>query len=91
MPASPRLACPERDTAPQRCRRKFLRYFRRGFQDPKYLEWEREYKWAVHEHWQQVLGRPQLDRAIHEERFLDTATLAVRVEQRSRSTGFRAG
>jgi len=67
-----------------RCRRKFLRYFRRGFQDPTYLEWERDYKVAVHDRWQEVLGKSRLELLITEERFREAALLAVQVEQRSR-------
>ena len=43
-----------------KCRRKFLRYFRRGFEDETYLEWERNYKWQAHERWQESLGRDRL-------------------------------
>ncbi len=67
-----------------RCRRKFLRYFRGGFQDPTYLEWERDYKVAVHARWQQVLRKSRLELLIDEERFREAALLAVQVEQRSR-------
>ena len=31
-----------------RCRRKFLRNFPQGFYDPKYIDWERGYKWQAH-------------------------------------------
>lgn len=67
-----------------RCRRKFLRYFRGGFQDPTYLDWERDYKVEVHARWQQVLEKARLERFIEEERFREAALLAVQVEQRSR-------
>ena len=67
-----------------RCRRKFLQYFRGGFQDPTYLEWERDYKVEVHERWQQVLGKSRLELLIAEERFGEAALRAVQVEQRSR-------
>jgi len=72
------------DARARRCRRKFLHYFRGGFRDPTYLDWERDYKVAVHDRWQSVLGRPELDRLIEEERYLEAATLAAQVEQRSR-------
>lgn len=72
------------DARAVRCRRKFLRYFKGGFRDPTYLEWERDYKVAVHARWQSVLGRLQLERLIQEERFLEAAMLAAQVEQRSR-------
>ena len=41
---------------PPRCRRKFLRYFRDGFQSEKYVAWERGYKWTAHEQWEAVLA-----------------------------------
>lgn len=72
------------DARARRCRRKFLQYFSGGFRDPTYLEWERDYKVAVHQQWQRVLGRAQLDRLIQEERYLEAARLAAQVEQRSR-------
>lgn len=37
-----------------RCRRKFLRFFPGGFRDETYIDWERGYKWAAHEQWNQV-------------------------------------
>jgi hypothetical protein len=73
-----------RTAAAERCRRKFLRHFKRGFEDPKYLDWERDYKVAVHEQWMEALSRPRLDRFIEEGRFLEAASLAAKIEQRSR-------
>ena len=32
----------------KKCRRKFLRYFPKGFRDDKYYDWERGYKWEAH-------------------------------------------
>ena len=34
-----------------RCRRKFLHYVPRGFQDDLYIDWERGYKWEAHQGW----------------------------------------
>lgn len=39
------------------CRRKFLRFFPRGFQDETYIDWERDYKWKAHEQWVETLNR----------------------------------
>ena len=33
-----------KQSGPVRCRRKFLRFFPKGFYDEKYLDWERGYK-----------------------------------------------
>ncbi|HEY1905054.1 MAG TPA: hypothetical protein VGG91_03375 [Myxococcaceae bacterium] len=75
---------PAGTAAARRCRRKFLRYFPRGFQDPTYRDWERDYKVAVHADWQQVLRKSRLELLIQEKRFREAAQLAVQVEQRSR-------
>jgi hypothetical protein len=71
-------------SAALRCRGKFLRYFEDGFQDPTYLDWERDYKVEVHARWQQVLRKSRLEVLIAEERFHEAALLALQVEQRSR-------
>lgn len=67
-----------------RCRRKFLRQFPGGFRDPTYLDWERDYKWETHRHWQEVLPRETFRRLLREGRDAEAAARAVRVEQRSR-------
>jgi hypothetical protein len=68
----------------ERCRRKFLRFFPRGFRDEKYLDWERGYKWESHERWEGSLGRAELRRLLRRGEFAEVAARAVRVEQRSR-------
>lgn len=71
-------------SGPQRCRRKFLRFFPKGFHDPSYLEWERDYKWAVHEEWQRVLSRPPFEALLADGQFAEIASRALRTEQRAR-------
>ena len=44
--------------AAHRCRRKFLKYFPRGFGDETYLDWERNYKWTAHQSWKDELAEP---------------------------------
>jgi hypothetical protein len=70
--------------AADRCRRKFLRFFPRGFRDETYIAWEREYKWDSHQRWQEVLGRKELRRLLRAQAYQEVAARAVRVEQRSR-------
>jgi hypothetical protein len=67
-----------------RCRRKFLRYFPGGFADETYLDWERDYKWEAHEHWEEALGRKEFGRLLRAGEFAEIAARAVRVEQRTR-------
>ena len=67
-----------------RCRRKFLRFFPRGFRDETYVDWERSYKWEVHLQWRAALGQDAFRSLLRARRFADIAALAVRIEQRSR-------
>lgn len=73
-----------RQPGPARCRRKFLRFFPRGFRDETYLAWERDYKWETHRRWQAVLGRGEFQRLLEAGQHREIATRAVRVEQQSR-------
>jgi hypothetical protein len=66
-----------------RCRRKFLRFFPKGFRDPDYLEAEREYKWASHLRWRESLDIEQFTALLRAGRHEEIAARAVRVEQRS--------
>ncbi len=68
---------------PARCRRKFLRYFRGGFQDEKYIAWERGYKWSAYEQWEESLGREPMTALLRQERFAEVAAHAVRIESRT--------
>ncbi|HEV7904623.1 MAG TPA: hypothetical protein VGO96_12340 [Pyrinomonadaceae bacterium] len=68
----------------QRCRRKFLKYFPKGFHDETYLNWERDYKWESHERWEEALGQAEFRRLLSAGEFAEVAARAVRVEQRSR-------
>ncbi len=69
---------------PERARKKFLRYFAGGFSDETYLEWERDYKWEVHQHWEEVLSGEEFRRLLDQRKYGEIAARAVRVEQRSR-------
>lgn len=72
-------------TSPQtmRCRRKFLRFFPGGFQDETYIDWERGYKWAAHEQWNDVLDRAKFRSQLKEGDFAEVAARAVRIESRT--------
>jgi hypothetical protein len=66
------------------CRKKFLRFFRKGFRDETYLEWERDYKWETHRRWEEALNREEFRRLLDQGEFSEIAARAVRTEQRSR-------
>ena len=67
-----------------RARRKFLRFFPRGFRDETYVDWERSYKWQTHERWQATLGHDAFRDLLRQRRFAEIAARAVRTEQSSR-------
>jgi hypothetical protein len=66
-----------------RCRRKFLRFFPKGFHDPKYDAWERGYKWEAHQAWQETLSEPVFKSLLRRRRFSEIAARAVRIESRT--------
>jgi hypothetical protein len=66
-----------------RCRRKFLRFFPRGFQDPKYVDWEREYKWEAHQKWIDQLDRATFSSLLNQKEYDEIAARAVRLESRT--------
>lgn len=66
-----------------KCRRKFLRFFPKGFHDPKYIDWERGYKWEAHERWEQKLNRDLHRDLIKAGDFAEVARLAVTIESRT--------
>jgi hypothetical protein len=64
-----------------RCRRKFLHYFKAGFRDKTYFEWERGYKERAHQQWLEVLDREKFKRLLP--RPAEIAAHAVRIESRT--------
>jgi hypothetical protein len=67
----------------QRCRRKFLRLFPRGFRDADYLETERDYKWQSHLRWREALDLSEFNELLRTGRHEEIAARALRIEQRS--------
>lgn len=66
-----------------RARRKFLRFFPKGFQDQTYIDWERGYKWKAYEQWNELLSRPRFRTLLQARDFEKIAAHAVRVESRT--------
>ncbi|HEY0407764.1 MAG TPA: hypothetical protein VGC89_18660 [Pyrinomonadaceae bacterium] len=69
--------------AARRCREKFLRFFPQGFQDQKYVAWERGYKWEAHERWTETLDRATFKQLLRDGEFAEIAARAVRIESRT--------
>jgi len=65
------------------CRKKFLRYFPKGFQDAKYIDWERDYKWTAHEQWNEALNKNAFRSLLQMDKFSEIAAHAVKIESRT--------
>ena len=74
---------PTKSSGAERCRKKFLRFFRKGFHDAKYVDWERGYKWEAHERWAATLGRDRFARLLSAGDHAEIARLAVTIESRT--------
>ncbi len=68
------------DIQAKKCRQKFLRFFPGGFYDAKYLDWERNYKWAAHEGWETKLDRQTFGQLLKRGEHAEIALRAVRLE-----------
>jgi hypothetical protein len=66
-----------------KCRRKFLRFFPKGFYDDKYIDWERGYKWEAHERWQEMLGPKEMRSLLSDGEYAEVARRAVTIESRT--------
>lgn len=67
----------------ERARRKFLKIFPGGFRDETYLDWERGYKWAAHEQWNEALGKEKFAGLVRNNKFAEIAAAAIRIESRT--------
>ena len=66
-----------------KCRKKFLRYFPKGFADEKYKSWERNYKWEAHLAWEKALNKYAFLEMIESEKYAEIAKLAVNIETKT--------
>jgi hypothetical protein len=73
----------EAESGALRSRRKFLRYFKRGFRDKTYVEWERGYKERAHHQWDANLNAAKFRALLSAEQFATIAAEAVRIESRT--------
>jgi hypothetical protein len=70
-------------TGAGRCRGKFLRFFPSGFEDDKYVAWERGYKEAAHQTWLESLGPAEFKALLRQRSYTEIAARAVRIESRT--------
>jgi len=67
----------------KRSRKMFLHFFPKGFSDEKYFDWERGYKQAAHEQWNEVLNQSAFRALLKKKEFTTIAAHAVRIESRT--------
>ncbi len=67
----------------KKCLRKFLYYFKKGYEDPKYISWEREYKEVAHQQFQEQLNKSAFKSLLKEQQYETIVQIAVRIESRT--------
>ncbi|MGC2236799.1 MAG: hypothetical protein WA584_11600 [Pyrinomonadaceae bacterium] len=67
----------------KRCRKFFLQFFPKGFADAKYFDWERGYKQAAHEQWDETLNQDAFHSLLKKKEFSEIAARAIRIESRT--------
>lgn len=63
--------------------KKFLKFFKKGFYDQKYLSWERNYKWNAHEAWEKELNEKEFKQLLKAKDYREIAKRAVRMESKT--------
>ena len=67
----------------KKCLKKFLYYFRKGYSDSKYISWERGYKEAAHNQFQEQLNKRAFKALLKQQEFATIASIAVKIESRT--------
>jgi hypothetical protein len=67
----------------RKCLKKFLYYFPRGYQDEKYISWERGYKWEAHLAWKEKLSKSSFKKLLEERDYNEIARRAVSIESKT--------
>ena len=69
--------------ARNKCIKKFLYYFKKGYRDQKYIDWERQYKLDAHFQFQQDLNKNDYEALLKEKKYEQIALTAVRIESKT--------
>lgn len=64
-------------------KKRFLRFFPKSFQDQRYIEWERTYKWEAHKLWMENLNQKDFQDLLRAREYVEIANLALKVESRT--------
>jgi hypothetical protein len=69
--------------APEKCVRKFLKYFKKGFKEEKYVHWERGYKEEAHKQFAELLGKEKFAELLQKKKYAEIAAIAIRIESKT--------
>jgi hypothetical protein len=69
--------------ARKRCLKKFLYYFKSGYRDAKYLDWERGYKFNAHLEFQKVLHKQAYEEALTKYQYEAIAHQVIKIESKT--------
>lgn len=61
-------------------KKRFLKFFPRSFQDQRYIDWERTYKWNAHLLFQEHLSKEKFESLLRSRDFDEIASRALQVE-----------
>ena len=67
----------------EKCKRKFQRFFPKGFRDPQYFAWERGYKEDAHRQLDQALNQQEFRKMLKSGRHLEIGQIAARIESKT--------
>ena len=71
------------EKARAKCLKKFLYYFKKGYSDQKYIDWERQYKLDAHFQFQQDLNKEDYEALLRQKKYEQIALTAVRIESKT--------
>jgi hypothetical protein len=69
--------------AKKRCMQKFLYYFKKGFQDEKYIAWERQYKMDAHIQFRERLDQKSFKALLSSGSYEKIAQTAIQIESKT--------
>src|SRR5213075_2141786 len=69
--------------ARDRCKKKFIHYFKKGYRDQQYMEWERQYKFDASAEFQNELNRNTYLKLLNNSAYEKIASSVVRIESKT--------
>lgn len=64
-------------------KKRFLKFFPEAFNDERYIDWERTYKWHAHELFMEHLSRDKFKKLMAERRYEEIGSRAMAVESKT--------